>query len=168
MFQRRARLLIVCGLAGLTSHVNAAKPISDTLARKLAPAVAKILLQRASTTALLHDCGQHYPRLAPATERAMAHWLSANQTILRKADTLRDQLWQSLKQEQSRFTAEKYALDIDKLIQQNVQHVEHTLAAYPPQQQRALCNHLILAVNAGDWDIQHKQANAFTILQNYP
>lgn len=168
MFQRRVRLLVVCGLAGLTSYVNAAEPISDAQARTLAPAVAKVLLQRASTTALLHDCGQHNPALASAAARAKAHWLSTNQSILRKADTLRDRLWQSLKQEQSRFAAEKYALDVDKLIQQSVRHVEQTLAAYPPQQQRVLCNHLILAVHAGDWDVPHKQPNAVAILQNYP
>lgn len=159
--------LVVCALGLLASNVSAAEAISETQARQLVPAVAKVLLQRASTTALLHYCGQHYPRLESPAEHATTHWLHANQQVLTKADSIREQLLQSIRQEQSRFSAEKFALDIDKLVEQSVQHFEQALAAYSPAQQHKVCNHLILSVNSGEWDVQHKQAKAFTILQNY-
>lgn len=167
MLKRLLVPLVLCALGLFASLVSAAEAISDARARQLAPAVAKVLLQRASTTALLHSCGHHYPRLASPAEHATSHWLHANQQVLSKADSIREQLLQSIRQEQSRFSAEKFGLDIDKLVAQSVQHFEQALAAYSPAQQHAVCNHLILSVNSGEWDVQHKQAKAFTILQNY-
>ena len=167
MFRYLNLPILVCALAFLAGGVNAAQSISDHQARELAPAVAKVLLQRASTNALLHDCGQRYPQLKLAAGHATTHWLQANRQVLGKTDSLRARLLQSIKQNRSRFAAEKFGLDIELAVQQSVRHIEHALAAYPPQQQHALCNHLILSVNAGDWDVQHKQAEAFAIVQSY-
>ena len=167
MFRYLNLPILVCALAFLAGGVNAAQSISESQARALAPAVAKVLLQRASTNTLLRDCGQRYPQLKLAAGHATTHWLQANRQVLGKADSLRERLLQSIKQQRSRFAAEKFGLDIDLAVQQSVQHVEHALAAYPPPQQRALCNHLIFAVNAGEWDVQYKQAEAFAIVQSY-
>ena len=165
---RRVRCILAIVVSILLVETSrAADAISANQARELSPAVAKVLLQRAMTTALLHECGLHFPRLQPAAERANTHWLQANQAVLHKADSLRQRLAQSLQQQQSRIAAEKFAQDIDQAVAQSVQHLTQSLAAYPPPQQRKVCNHLILAVNAGEWDVQHKQAEAFSIVQNY-
>ena len=148
-------------------NTHAADAISTREARALSPAVAKVSFQRAVTTALLRECGQHYPRLKPAAEQATTNWLHANRNVLSKADNLQQRLLQSIQQAQSRLTAETFALDIDQAVNQNVTQLKQNLAAYPRQQQHMLCNHLILAVNAGEWDVQRKQVEAFAIVQNY-
>jgi hypothetical protein len=166
--KRRIILPLLACLAGLLlCQTSIAVPISDARARQLAPAVARVLLQRASTTALLQDCGQHYPHLQHAADRARSHWLHSNRQILQRADSLRERLLAGLKQEQSRFSAELFALNIDKVVRQTVLRFEHTLAAYPARQQHQLCNRLILSVRAGDWDISRKQAKAFAILKYF-
>ena len=68
--------------------------------------MAEVLLQRASTTALLQYCGQHYPRLQAAAGRAKTRWLQRNRQVLQRADRLREQLLRGIKREQSRFAAE--------------------------------------------------------------
>jgi len=166
MNQRNMWLLLAGGLGLLLSQTSGAVPISDARARQLAPAVAEVLLQRASTTALLQYCGQHYPRLHAAAGRAKTRWLQRNRQVLQRADRLREQLLRGIKREQSRFAAELFALDIDKAVQHSVQQFQHNLAGYPPPQQHRLCNHLILSVRAGDWDVARKQAKAFAIMEN--
>jgi hypothetical protein len=161
------RGVCVCVFGVLPLTAVSGEPISERQARELSPAVAKIQLQRAMTTALLHQCGQHYPRLQAAGAEAATHWLEANRPVLRKTDALRQRLLQSIQQQQSRFAAEKFALDIDRAIEQNVQRIAQNMAAYPPAQQQSLCNHLILAIKAGDWDLQHKQAEAFALVQKF-
>lgn len=162
-----SQLVWLASLLLLHCHTRAAAPISDNRVHQLAPAVAKVLLQRAATTALLHYCGQHYPHLHHASDRALAHWLHSNRQILQQADKLRKQLLRSIQQEHSRFAAELFALDIDKAVHQTVQHFEHSLATYPAPQQHMLCNRLILSVRAGDWDVSRKRAGAFAILKNF-
>ena len=134
----------------------------------LAPAVAKVMLQRAATTTLLTYCGQQYPQLHAAADRATAFWLQHNQAVLDKASRLHQQILRDIKQTQSQFAAEMFALDIDRSVEHTVQEFKSTLAAYPVQQQHTVCNRLILSVRNGDWDVRHKQAEAFSLLQKYP
>jgi hypothetical protein len=159
-------IVIVASMLNFTS-VHADEMTSAHQDGELSVAVAKVRLQRAMTTALLRKCGDRFSQLKSETEQASTQWLDANRTVLDKADHLQQRLLQSLQQEQSAYTAETFALDIDLVVQQSVKHLEQRLAAYPPPQQHTVCNHLILSVKAGDWDVQHKQAEAYSILENY-
>lgn len=167
MSQKHFLLLGSLSLVGFANCVTAGGPIAETQARLLVPAVAKVTLQRASTTALLQECGKRFATLKSASQRARTQWLRRNHVILQKADQLHDRLWQSLKQQQSGITAETFDLNLNRLIQQSVQHERDRLAHYPPAQQHAICNHLILSVRAGDWDVSHKQAKAYATLENF-
>jgi hypothetical protein len=164
----RRKILLLVFLLGLPiTRPSLAAPISDTQAQQLIPAIAKVMLQRTTTTALLHYCGQHYPLVRTPAAQAATAWLHSNHHILAKADSLRKQLLQMIQQQQSRFRAEMLGLDIDKAVHQSVQHFEHLLASYTTQQQVNVCHHLIHAVRAGEWDVQRKQAKAFAILENF-
>lgn len=160
-------ILAGLALAAYTSCTVAGQPISNAQARTLTPAVAKVLLQRASTTGLLNYCAARFASLKAASNRARQGWLKHNQAILHKADVLHELLWLSLKRQQSGLKAETFSLDIDRLVQQNAAKQKHALASYSPAQQHRLCNHLILAVRAGDWDVARKQAKAVSILENF-
>lgn len=167
MLLKRFLLLGGLGLVSFANSVTAGEPIAEAQARILVPAVAEVTLQRASTTALLQDCGKRFASLKSASQRARTQWLRRNHAILQKADKLHDRLWRSLKQQQSGITAETFDLNLNRLIQQSVQGERHRLAHYPPTQQHTICNHLILSVRAGDWDVSHKQAKAYAILENF-
>jgi len=163
------RHLFLSGLlcAVLANPANATPPISEAQARTLYPAVANVILQRDSTTRLLAYCARRFVSLRDETQTAQHTWLQRNRGILHKAETLRTRLWQTLKQQQSGLKAETFSLDIDHLVHENVHKKLQSLSLYSPSQQHTICNHLILAVRAGDWDISHKQAHAYAILKNF-
>lgn len=167
MHQHRILQLIVWGVGLALCQSSVASPISDAQARQLAPAIADVLQQRASTSTLLKYCGQHYPHLQTAAARARTRWLHSNRQVLQLADRVREQLLRGIKHKQSRFAAELFALDIDKAVQHSVAQFHRRLAAYPHVQQHQLCNHLILSIRAGDWDVARKHAKAFAILENF-
>lgn len=166
--QQRWRLLFTC-LSWITfiGQASAAHPISETHARTLFPAVAKVILQRDTTTGLLSVCARRFASLKQESQRAGKTWLKRNRAILDKATDLRNRLWQSLKQQQSGFKAETFNLNIDRLMHKNVQKKIHSLDNYSRAQQHAVCNHLVLAVRAGDWDVSRKQPHAYSILQKF-
>jgi len=164
----RYRIFLPLVMVGLSFvRLSLAAPINDAQAQQLIPAIAKVMLQRATTTALLQYCGQHYPPIRTPAKQATTAWLQGNHHVLVKADTLRRQLLLQLTQQQSRFNAEMLGLDIDKAVHLSVQHFERLLASYTKQQQDNVCNHLIHAVRTGEWDVRHKQAKAFAILENF-
>lgn len=167
MFRICFSLLGGLGLLSFANYVTAVSPITDAHARILVPAIAKVRLQHTTTTSLLQYCGEHFATLKSASERARMQWMQRNHAVLQKADELHDQLWRSLKQQQSGITAETFDLNLNRLIQQSVEHERDKLARYSPVQQHTICNHLILSVRAGDWDISHKQAKAYAILENF-
>lgn len=167
MIQRMMGFLLGVALACPANTVTAGQMLNDSRAAELTTAVAKVMLQRDTTSALLHYCGARFASLKAASKRARSRWRHRNRAILDKAQALREHLWQSLKQQQSGLKAETFNLDIDRLVQQNVHKEVNNLANYPPVQQHALCNHLILAVRTGDWDVSRKQAKAFSILENF-
>lgn len=158
-------MAIAC--ASLMRPVVAAPTVSAAHARSLFPAVAKVMLQRDTTAALLGFCARQFKPLKSEAQRAHNNWLQRNHTILDKAKTLLARLTQSVKQQQPQSKAEAITRDIHQLVHENVQKEIHTLAAFSPVQQHTVCNHLILSVNNGDWDVKHKQAQAYSILQKF-
>lgn len=156
---------LLCTL--IASPARAVPPISKAQARSLYPAVANVMLQRDSTTSLLVYCARQFGSLQNASRDARQTWLQRNRAILHKAEVLRTRLWLALKQQQSGLKAETFNLDIDDLVQKSVHQELQSLGMYAKPQQRTICNHLILAVRAGDWDISRKQAHAYAILKNF-
>lgn len=158
-------------LMGLACAVHtpaiAAPPISVSRAQSLLPEVAKIQLQRDSTTGLLGYCASHFAPLKPKCEQARSLWLQHNKAILVKTQNLRERLWQSLKQQLSGLKAETTILNYDQLVQQNVRKKIEALAAYNPVQQRLICQQLIGAVRVGDWDVSRQETQAYAILKKF-
>jgi len=164
----RARSVYLIVVLLSASLCTAASDMLDAgLARKLAPAVARVSLQHKSTLALLSYCSQHYNQLKTSASHAVSTWVRNNQKILSKAEAIRLRLLDDISHKQTPLDAEQFALAIDTAVQRSVQQCRQALAAYPKKQQHYLCNRLILSVTAGEWDVQVKQHDAYSILENF-
>ena len=141
--------------------------LSYEQARQLMPAVGRVLLQQQLTDALLQDCQSVFPHLKDSAGRAQQVWQQNNQATVEQARHIEQWVADSISETQSGMDAERFGLDIDTAIHNGVKQFRQDLADKKRKQRHYLCNRLILAVTAGDWDLKVKVPEDVAVISKF-
>jgi len=136
-------------------------------ARLLNQITAKVILAQQTTLRLLDYCAAQYAHLADPASQAKQEWHSRNRLIINKTQAIRDLLFNMIKTQQNPFNAEKYALDMDKLVNVGITQFKNKLAGYPTRQRHYICNRFILSSAKGDRDIAVLQPEVFKQINDF-
>lgn len=136
-------------------------------AKSLNQSIGKIFLAEQTTFTLLDFCADNYKYIRDATSNAREKWNRHNQPILTRARTLQSRLFRSIKNQHGEFNTEKYALQVDVLVQNGVSTLKYKLQSYNPKQRHYLCNRIVLSVSTGEWDIDRKIPEAYQMIKSF-
>jgi len=135
--------------------------------QRLTTALGKVLLSHKSTQALLALCAQNFPHLSGSVDEAQQHLAQVNKPFVNKAHAIQQHLVHSIAEQQNKFDAEKFSLEVDMAVQNAVTQFRQTLANYPRQEQHYVCNRLVLSVRAGEWDIRVREPGAGQMILDF-
>jgi hypothetical protein len=136
------------------SSAETVSPVVDyQTANTLLVAASKIQLSQKKLLANLQLCGETFAHLAEGANKARTQWMGRNHVVLDKATQVSTFITANLRDVASPFTAEKMAMEMSALVEQDTRAFVEQFKSRTRKHQHYLCNRLILSIPDGEQDL---------------